>query len=154
MNNTTERNEKNLKTKNDRTPTAPMPQVENPEPQAAEGNDAGGRPQLRRRVEARMQELEAALERLGGDGKQEARIHGLETELQAARDNIGGGWEHVGAVEAAQLSRWLERTEFLAADETAQPTRTRPQHDTIPELPSEEKEQPVRQAGAYTPLRH
>jgi len=71
------------------------------------------RDQLRRRVEARVGELEASLSTLKSQQGNAERVSALETELQLAKDNTTGGWDKVGEVEAAKLSQWLEGTQSM-----------------------------------------
>jgi hypothetical protein len=58
-------------------------------------------------------ELEAALAQLAGQDGNPERAQAIETELQVARGSMSGGWEHVGQMEAVQLSQWLVNTEKL-----------------------------------------
>lgn len=69
---------------------------------------------LRKRVEARVADLEAELAKCGANATSE-RAMGLGTSLQVAKDAVGGGWEHVGEMEALRLSQWLQSTEPLVA---------------------------------------
>jgi hypothetical protein len=73
------------------------------------------REQLRKRVEARVGELEAELAKLSDPNTNTERAMGLKTELQVAKDAIGGGWDHVGEMEALRLSKWLQSTQPLVA---------------------------------------
>jgi hypothetical protein len=71
--------------------------------------------QLRRRVEVRLDEMDAAVARLGGDATHQDRVRTIEAALQAGRGSVSGGWGLVGQMEAAQLAHWLETTKYLAA---------------------------------------
>jgi hypothetical protein len=74
----------------------------------------GTREQLRKRVEARVTDLENELAKCDANATNE-RALGLRTELQVAKDAVGGGWEHVGEMEALRLSKWLQATSTLVA---------------------------------------
>ena len=74
--------------------------------------EGGNKEQLRRRVMQRESELSKALEGLEGN---EERRSALQGALDAGRDYLKTGWEHIGEVEAAQLSRWLETSDTLVA---------------------------------------
>lgn len=69
---------------------------------------------LRKRVEARLADLETELAKCDANATSE-RAMGLRTELQVARDAVSGGWEHVGEMEALRLSQWLQSTATLVA---------------------------------------
>lgn len=69
--------------------------------------------QLRRRVMQRETDLANALTALDGSTANFERRDALVGALDAVRDVTKAGWEHVGEVEAAQLSRWLETSETL-----------------------------------------
>jgi hypothetical protein len=71
------------------------------------------RAELRRRVEARVCELEEALTSLKSQEGNVERCRALETDLQLAKDCMMGGWEKVGEVEAAKLTQWLETTQTM-----------------------------------------
>lgn len=79
-----------------------------------QGATGGNREPLRRRVEARVSELEAEAGKLC-EGTNTERAQALSTALQIARDVCGTGWEHVGELEAVRLSQWLDTTEPLVA---------------------------------------
>jgi hypothetical protein len=79
------------------------------------------RDQLRRRVENRVNALEAALAQLDGKDGNQDRIQGLVTELQLVQDLTYGGWDHVGEMEALQLSQWITNTEPLIGGVTTAP---------------------------------
>jgi hypothetical protein len=87
-----------------------MPTGENTPPSAQPHSD---KDQLRRRVETRVAELQAALAQMQGQEHNKERILALQTELQIVADAVSGGWEHVGAMEALHLSKWLASTELL-----------------------------------------
>lgn len=75
-------------------------------------SEGGNKEQLRRRVMQRESDLSKALEGLEGN---EERRSALQGALDAGRDYLKTGWEHIGEVEAAQLSRWLETSDTLVA---------------------------------------
>lgn len=72
--------------------------------------EGSNKEQLRRRVMQRETDLSKALGELEGN---EERRNALQGALDAGRDVLKTGWEHIGEVEAAQLSRWLETSETL-----------------------------------------
>lgn len=69
--------------------------------------------QLRRRVEARIAELEAVLERLGDDPSKHRQIRAIHLALKGIHDSISPDGSSVGRMEAAQMSRWLDSTRYL-----------------------------------------
>lgn len=73
--------------------------------------------QLRRRVEARMAELEAAMERLGEDPARQKQARAIYLALKGARDSMSPGTGAMGPMEAAQMTRWLASTEHLGKTE-------------------------------------
>ena len=81
--------------------------------------EAAGPPknQLRRRVEARMAELEAALERLGEDPARQKQARAIYMAIKGARDSMSPGTGAMGPMEAAQMTRWLASTEHLGKTE-------------------------------------
>jgi hypothetical protein len=78
-------------------------------PQPVTANKA----QLHRRVQTRLTDLEAARVQLAGQDGNNQRAQAIETAIQVAQGQMTGGWEHVGQVQAAQLSLWLTSTEQL-----------------------------------------
>lgn len=70
---------------------------------------------LRARVEARMQEMQEALARLGSDPNNKKWGQDIQDSLQAAQSALSGGWERVGEVESAQLARWLDNAQTIGA---------------------------------------
>jgi len=72
--------------------------------------DGSNKEQLRRRVMQRESDLSKALGELEGN---EERRNALQAAIDAGRDVLKTGWEHIGEVEASQLSRWLETSETL-----------------------------------------
>lgn len=64
--------------------------------------------QLRGRVEARLNEMAAAIAQLGADPANKSRVRDLEAAMQAAQGVMSGGWDRVGEMEAGQLALWLE----------------------------------------------
>lgn len=79
--------------------------------------------ELRARVEARMQEMQEALARLGSDPNNKKWGQDLQDSLQVAQNALSGGWERVGEVESAQLARWLDNAQKIGAApvKTAEP---------------------------------
>jgi len=73
-------------------------------------NTDSNKDQLRRRVMQREDDLSKALGELEGN---DDRRNALQGAIDAGRDVLKTGWEHIGEVEAAQLSRWLETSETL-----------------------------------------
>lgn len=69
--------------------------------------------QLRRRVEARIAELEAELERLGDDPAKHRQIRAIHIALKGVHDSMSQESANVGRMEAAQMSRWLDSTKYL-----------------------------------------
>lgn len=111
--------------KNPSSPSLPFDEAEftpapNMETQAKDDDISIAKPeaphnkdQLRRRVEARLVELELALSQLEGGKSNNERCNAISTALQAVKNDAESGWDKVGEVEAAHLSRWLEQTEYL-----------------------------------------
>jgi hypothetical protein len=71
--------------------------------------------QLHEQILVRCSELEATLNALRGDEHlaQSGRARAVEDALSALETHLSGGWDVIGDVEAAALSRWLESTRFL-----------------------------------------
>lgn len=69
--------------------------------------------QLRRRVDARLAELEAALERLDDDPAKHKQIRAIQMALKGAHDSMNLNGTRAGHMEAAQMTRWLESTQYL-----------------------------------------
>lgn len=78
---------------------------------APEQPDDNRKSQLRARVEQRLSELQAALSRPTSSTMSRSWAQNIQDAIATAQASLSGGWEHVGEVEAAQLSRWLETTE-------------------------------------------
>jgi hypothetical protein len=76
---------------------------------------------LRRRIEKRVIALGAALAQLEGKEGNQDRAQALGTELQVVQSLTNDGWEHVGEMEALQLSQWLANTEPLIGGLTTAP---------------------------------
>lgn len=75
--------------------------------------------QLRERVEARREHLQAMLAQLReSDVAPQARVDAVGGALQALDVQLAGGWECVGELESVALARWLESTDLL--DEAGQ----------------------------------
>lgn len=68
--------------------------------------------QLRRRVEERMAELEAALEKLAEDPAKQKQARAIAMALKGANDWMTPSGQ-MGPMEAAQMSRWLVSTQYL-----------------------------------------
>ena len=68
---------------------------------------------LREKVEQRRIELADALGMAELEGRPAENIEGIKTELAVARELTSGGWEEMTEVTAAQLSRWLDLTQYL-----------------------------------------
>lgn len=103
---------------------APAPAVETAPAGNPSGNPSGNKEQLRRRVDARIAELETERTQLAADDPKGERAQAVENALQAVRDAVGGSWENVGHMEAAQLAQWLTSTEslYLAKAESVKTT--------------------------------
>ena len=86
-------------------------------PELLEGQktEAAGPPksQLRRRVETRIAELVAELERLNDDPTKHKQIRAIHLALKGVHDSMSENSENVGRMEAAQMSRWLDSTKYL-----------------------------------------
>lgn len=77
--------------------------------------DTAGPPknQLRRRVETRIAELIAELDRLGDNPAMHKKIRAIQMSLKGVHDTMSEMSENVGRMEAAQMSRWLDSTKYL-----------------------------------------
>lgn len=101
-------------------PAAPAESTAAPAEQAAAPTETPAAPagppksQLRRRVDARIAELEAALQRFGDDPAKQKQARAIQMALKGAHDSMNLGAERVGAMEAALMTRWLESTQYLA----------------------------------------
>lgn len=86
-------------------------------PEILEGQktEAAGPPksQLRRRVEARIAELIAELERMGDDPTKHKQIRAIHLALKGVHDTMSENSENVGRMEAATMSRWLDSVKYL-----------------------------------------
>lgn len=69
--------------------------------------------QLRRRVDVRLAELEAALARLDGDPEKRQQASAIRLALKGAHDTMNLSGTRAGHMEAAQMTRWLESTQYL-----------------------------------------
>lgn len=69
--------------------------------------------QLRRRVEARIAELEAELERLGDDPSKQKQSRAIYMALKGVHDSMSAESANVGRMEAAQMTRWLDSVRYL-----------------------------------------
>jgi hypothetical protein len=77
--------------------------------------------QLYRRVTARMDDIEKALASLSGNDVNSEHANALRLELANGKDAMSGGWEHVGEMEAARLSKWLESSQVLVGSGRVDP---------------------------------
>jgi hypothetical protein len=77
--------------------------------------------QLHRRVTARLTELESALANLKEAALQSEYAKALRSEIDIAKDTMSGGWEHIGEIEAAQLSQWLKSSQYLTDNSCDRP---------------------------------
>ncbi|HPH29377.1 MAG TPA: hypothetical protein PLA87_21155 [Pseudomonadota bacterium] len=77
------------------------------------GGLTGNKEQLHHRVSVRMAELEEALAQLEGRQSHGERALAIATSIDTAKASMSGGWERVGEMEAAQLSKWLQTSEDL-----------------------------------------
>jgi hypothetical protein len=73
----------------------------------------GHRQQLHERVDSRLAELAAELERCQGDQAHSEHAQAITAAIQVAGSTMAGGWDRVGEQEAAQLAGWLTTTEDL-----------------------------------------
>ncbi len=69
--------------------------------------------ELHRRVTERLGELEKSLANLTGAAKDSEHAGAIRSEIAIAEDIMSGGWDHVGEVEAARLSQWLDNNQYL-----------------------------------------
>lgn len=95
------------------TPPADKP-AETPAPAAPAGPPKS---QLRRRVEARITELEAAVEKLSADPSKHKQVRAILLSLKGVHDWMGPDTEKMGPLEAAQMSRWLASVAHLGITE-------------------------------------
>lgn len=70
--------------------------------------------QLARRVAARIAQLEEALERFGDDPAKQKQARAIRLALKGAHDSMNLRGDKMGPMEAAQMTRWLESTQYLA----------------------------------------
>ena len=93
------------------------PTKPDPSPELLEGQktEAAGPPksQLRRRVETRIAELIAELERISEDPAKHKQMRAIQMALKGVHDSMSEQAENVGRMEAAQMSRWLDSTKYL-----------------------------------------
>lgn len=83
------------------------------------GGLTGNKEQLHHRVSVRMAELEAALAQLEGRQSTGGRALAISTLIDTAKASMSGGWERVGEMEAAQLSKWLQTSDLCATTPAA-----------------------------------
>ena len=69
--------------------------------------------QLRRRLEERIAELEAALEKVAEDPARQKQARAIAMALKGVHDWMTPGGGAMGPMESAQMSRWLESTKYL-----------------------------------------
>lgn len=79
------------------------------------------REQLHRRVVTRIAELEKELATLQGKEAKSEHANALKVELDIAKDATSGGWDHVGEMEAARLSKWLETSQVFVGSGPTDP---------------------------------
>jgi hypothetical protein len=86
-----------------------------PEQTAPQEQPPAGPPksQLRRRVDARIAELEAVLERLNDDPAKHKQIRAIHMALKGAHDTMNLSSNRTGHMEAQLMTRWLESTQYL-----------------------------------------
>jgi hypothetical protein len=86
-------------------------------PELLEGQKTEGagppKNQLRRRVETRIAQLIAELERLNDDPAKHKQIRAIHLALKGVHDTMSESSENVGRMEAAQMSRWLDSVKYL-----------------------------------------
>jgi hypothetical protein len=106
--------------KSEATAAAKPEKDENAE-KAEPGEMTNKREQLHRRVIARVDDLEKELANLQGNAAKSEHAIALQAELDIAKDAMSGGWDHVGEMEAARLSKWLEASQTLVGIGPADP---------------------------------
>lgn len=84
-------------------------------------NGSNKREQLHRRVATRIAELEKELATLQGKEAKSEHANALKVELDIAKDATSGGWDHVGEMEAARLSKWLETSQVFVGSGPTDP---------------------------------
>jgi hypothetical protein len=80
----------------------------------AESSMRQHRKELNERVVARRKQLQEAFTLAELEGPSERR-NALEVALRVVDNAAQGGWDKVSEVGAAELSQWLEETQFLVA---------------------------------------
>lgn len=85
---------------------------ETPQGQSA-GAASPPKNQLARRVEARIKELETAFESAQDDPARQKQARAIALALKGARDSMNLRGDHMGPIEARQMTRWLESTQYL-----------------------------------------
>jgi len=93
----------------------PIKPDNSPERLEGQKTEAAGPPknQLRRRVETRIAELIAELERIGDDPSKHKQMRAIQLSLKGVHDTMSESSENVGRMEAAAMSRWLDSTKYL-----------------------------------------
>lgn len=71
--------------------------------------------QLRRRVDARIAELEAELARLDDDPAKRTKISAIRQALKGAHDSMNLDSAHTGHMQAGTMTRWLASTQYLVS---------------------------------------
>lgn len=89
-------------------PTAPAATAAAPAPAAGPPKS-----QLRRRVEERMAELEAVLEKIGEDPAKQKQARSIAMALKGVHDWMTPSGGPVSPMESAQMARWLESSKYL-----------------------------------------
>jgi hypothetical protein len=71
--------------------------------------------QLHEQILLRCSELEGTLSTMHNDERLAVsdRARAIEGALAALETHLSGGWEVIGEVEAAELTRWLDTTNVL-----------------------------------------
>src|SRR4051794_31637239 len=75
--------------------------------------------QLHQRIIKRQSQLQAELEQMVRQQKptRSERERALAEALTTLDMHLATGWENVDGLEAGELSRWLDSTQFLVADD-------------------------------------
>lgn len=81
---------------------------------------------LRLQVEARVTEFEHTLAEDDGDAAQSERGREISSAIQSAQSYLRVSRERVGGPQAAQLSRWLAKTEDLRVTSPGMPIIKQP----------------------------
>jgi hypothetical protein len=104
------------------------------------------RRELKERVRARSRQLQEAFTLAELDGPSERR-NALEVALRLVDNALQGGWDKVSEIGAAELSEWLEATQFLVASPAPDETALQAGEPALPKDPASPK-LPVDRVGA------